>query len=295
MSKELPRDVKLIANGHPVTVGMITEEYSIGSTRNSKQVVPIYDSRITDYIVERCKERNINGFHNFILISGPRRTGKTTYACQLARRLDPKFPVERVAFRLEDFRHLLGTMPPTDIKKGYHSVAVLDEGGFALYNKDWQQRAIKEMGKLMQIIGAKLQTVIVCLPHRNLLVGDIREAMDFWICTSVLDGQRGFAELREGVYNRWKLNLFWRPLCGFVFEELDDDFWHEYEIKKHIFIDEFASEDGGPPDSSRVQLVTTQRDKLIQLLGSDPKYSQKQIAELIGTRKENVCRIVNDR
>lgn len=295
MPKETPREVTLMANGHPMKVGMITEEYSIGSTKNSKQVVPIYDSRIQDYIAERCRERNKNGFHNFILISGPRRTGKTTNACEIARKLDPKFPVERVAFRLEDFRHLLGTMPPTDVAKGYHSVAVLDEGGFALYNKDWQQRAIKEMGKVMQVIGAKLQTVIICLPHRNLLVGDIREAMDFWICTNVLDGQRGFAELREGVYNRWKLNLYWKPLCGFIFEELNDDFWKEYEIKKHCFIDEYVMEEEKGPDTNRIRQVTEQRDALIRLFACDPDYTQKQIAEAIGMRKENICRIANQR
>jgi hypothetical protein len=293
--KSVARDVTLMANGHPVSVGMVAEEFDIGSSKRSKQVVPIYDNRIHRYIAEKCKERVKNGFHNFILISGPRRTGKTTNACEIARILNPGLPVDNVAFRLEDFRNLLGTMPPTDVSKDYYSVAVLDEGGFALYNKDWQQRAIKEMGKVMQVIGKKLQTVIICLPHRNLLVGDIREAMDFWICTSVLDGQRGFAELREGCYNKWKLNLYWKPLCGFLFDELDDDWWHEYEMKKDTFIDEYVNEGTVLPDSSRIAQVTEQRNRLIKLVASDPRHSQKEIAVLTGMRKENVCRVVNDR
>lgn len=295
LSEKNTRDVKLIADGHPVYVGMISEEYDIGQTKKSRQVVPIYDSRIHDYVAAKVRERAKNGFHTFILISGPRRTGKTTNACEIARKIDPSFPVSSVTFRLEDFRHLLGTLPASDPANNKYSVAVMDEAGASMASKDWMIKAVKEMGKVMQVIGKKTQCAILCLPHRNLLVGDIREAMDFWICTTVLDGQRGFAELREGCYNKWKLNLYWRPLAAFVFEQLDDPWWQEYEIKKSAFLEEFIMQDIELPNSSRVTKTIEQRDALIKLLASDPKYTQKKIAELTGMRKENVCRVVNDR
>jgi len=297
-SDDIPTVALPAINGRIITAGLISEEYKIGGNRKGMQIVPVYDHRIIKYIAELAKKRVIHKFDCPILIAGPRRTGKTTTASYIARELNPDFTPDLMAFRLENFRHLLSDLPPADPDNGFYPVAILDESGVDLYSKDWQQRLQKEMVKVFQIIGKKRLTMIMCLPHRNLLTKDIRESMHLWIQTKVdMDGERGFAELREGVDNIWNLELYWKPICGFCYDQLDDDFWKSYELKKDRFIDDFIQLESLPDASARGKLVA-QRDAAITYIASNKKamgMSDADIARLVSMRRENVSRIVNKR
>jgi len=230
-------------NGRTIEVGMVSERYLIGSNRRGKQNVPVYDDRVVEYIAEMAKKRVYKKFDCRILITGAVRTGKSTLACKIARKLCPDFTPEHVCFRLQDFTDVLSKLSPADPERGYFPTAILDESGVDLYSKEWQTVLVKRMAKIYQVIGKKNLTMIMCLPHRNLLTRDIREQLHIWVVTRTTpDGDRGFAELREGVDNIWNMELFWKPLCAFTFDGLDDDFWAEYEARKDVFIDKFVSE-----------------------------------------------------
>lgn len=278
--------------GRVVEVGVIADSYVIGGNRKGQQSVPIYDHRIIEYIVEKAKNRVKHKFDCPILIAGPRRTGKSTTGIDIARKLDPNFTVDHIAFRLDDFREILRGLPAADPENGIYPVALLDEAGTSLYKLDYMQKMQKEMVKIFQVIGKKRLTMVMCLPHRNFLTRDIREQMYIWIQTRTLDEERGFAELREGVDNIWNLDLYWKPLCGFVYNELDDPFWHEYERKKDAFIDEFSS-GSSVPDTSRMTHLCRQRDALIKLVASKKLMPRKDLADLTDMRTENVTRIIN--
>lgn len=286
-------------NGRLVRVGLVSEDYNIGGSRKGKNLVQVYDNRTLDYIAEMAKKRINHRFDCRIVVSGPVRTGKSTIAVSLARALDPTFTPDRVAFRLEDFTKILAALPPADPEKGFYPCAIYDEAGTGLYSKDFQMRLVKQMSKIFQVIGKKNLTMIMCLPHRNLLTKDIREQMHIWVSTRTdLDGERGFAELREAIENIWQLEVFWKPLCGFCFDEVDDDFWKAYEIFKDAFIDEFvlASPEEKPGRFSvKNQRLTDQRNALLKLAYQKRNLPMKDLASAIGVTQQSVEAIINDR
>lgn len=283
-------------NGKILIAGMISDSYKIGGSRRGAQKVPIYDHRIIPYIAEMAKSRVRKKFDCPILIAGQRRTGKTTNAIAIARELNPRFTSDLIAFRLEDFRKILANLPPAEPENDFYPVAILDESGVDLYSKDWQQRLQKEMVKVFQIIGKKRLTMILCLPHRNLLTKDIREAMHLWIQTKTdMDGERGFAELREGCDNIWQLELYWKPLCGFCYNQQDDDFWDSYEERKDAFIEEFIQL-SPVPDASHRAKVMEQRDNAIKLMVKHKKdigLNARAMSKVVGMSEETMSKIVN--
>lgn len=294
--KPLPRVSLPPINGKVMKVGLVSDEYNIGGTRRGKNIVPVYDGTVVEYIAEMAKKRIYHRFDARILITGPVRTGKSTTAVAIARAIDPDFPVDNIAFRLEDFRKILASLPPSDAKNGIFPTAILDESGVDLYSKDWQLKLVKEMAKVFQIIGKKNLTMIMCLPHRNLLTRDIREQMHIWVSTRTdLEGERGFAELREAVENIWQLEVFWKPLCGFCFNEVDDDFWTEYESRKDQFIDDFVavkSEERDLPATAKRHI--RQRNAVIKKL-YEKGMTGKEIADLVKLTQPAVHAIVNER
>jgi len=292
---ELPEVQIGPVNGRVITVGVIQEEYEIGGNRRGKQSVPIYDVRAIEYISERAKERVNHKFDCPIVIAGERRTGKSTTAVAIARLINPNFTTNEIAYCLEDFRKILNALPPADPKNGFFPVAILDEAGTDLYHLGYMERIQQEMIKIFQIIGKKRLTMILCLPHRNLLTKDIRESMFLWIQTKTLNGERGFAELREGVSNIWQMELFWKPLMGFCYDELTDAFWVRYESLKDAYIQDFTHRDI-VTNTSKSKVAIDQRDKLIKLIGRDRKrFPRKMLADVLDMRPENISRIVNDK
>ena len=119
--------------------------------------------------------------------------------------------------------------------------------------------------------------------------------MFLWIQTKTLDGERGFAELREGVSNIWQMELYWKPLMGFCYSELDDDFWKHYEGLKDAYIQEFTHKEIAP-NSSKAKIVTDQRDALIKMIGRDKKkFPRKTLCDVLKMRPENLSRIINEK
>lgn len=288
-------EVLLEANEKKIPVGRITKSYEIGRMKSHKQVVPVYDMRIHDWLAEKAKQRVKHKWDCPILIVGRRRTGKSLNAACIARKVDPDFPLENVAFRLEDFRNILNNLAPADPAKGFYPVAVYDESGVDLYSKDWQRRSVKEMVKIFEIIGMKRITMIFNLPHRNLLVGDLRESMQYWIAVKTIDEERGFAELREAAENEniWQFKSFWKPLCGYHFEEVADKWWTEYERTKHDFIQDYTQRDPDA-DLSRSSKVTGQRDALLRWICAQPKPpTQDELSDMIDLNRTTISHILN--
>lgn len=279
--------------GVQVPVGLIGENYRAQSTERGRNpcYIPIYDERFVNYMVEKVKYHTRRKFDNRIVMTGPPGAGKTTEAITFARRIDPDFPVENVTFRLQDFRMKLAELGEADPKKDYYPTAILDESGVDLYSKDWAKTHTKEMSKVFQIIRKKKLTMIMCLPHRNLLTKDIRDAMHWWFDMKVIHEFRGFCVVREAVPNEWK-DPWWNPLAAYIFDELDDDFWHVYESRKDTFIDGFVRE-MPKTESARTLRLTEQRNALITELHKNHKVTVRDIEKLTGIDDGNVSRIVN--
>lgn len=269
------------------TVGLVQEEKYFQQTVRGQHYAPVYDGRVFDYLAHRVVARGKARFDNRIVIAGPPRTGKSTIACTWARRIDPDFPVENVSFRLADYKDRLASLPPADPVKGKWPMAVLDESGVDLYSKDWATRHVKDMVKVFQIIGMKRLTMMMCLPHRNLLAKDMRDEMHWWINTCMDDDElRGYCEVRYAKPNPWA-TPYWNPLFGIVYDELNDSWWREYESYKNDFIEEYTRTAPVEPTEREKHLVR-QRDVAIVELRKRG-FSAQQVETIIGVK--NVTRL----
>jgi hypothetical protein len=281
------KDVEIKHKGQTFVVGQIDESRYFQQNVRGSHYAPVYDARAFDYLAYRVIRRGKNRFDNRIVIAGPPRTGKTTIACTWARKIDLDFPVENVTFRLDDYKKCLASLPPADPQRGKFPVAILDESGVDLYSKDWATVWVKAMAKVFQIVGKKRLTMIMNLPHRNLLAKDLRDAMHFWVNTSVEDELRGYAEVRESKANPWT-TPYWNPLFGIVFEEMTGKWWDEYEKRKDEFIDEYTSQESAPMNQ-RIQRISEQRDRALKALREN--HTLREIETLTGMSDGQISKI----
>jgi hypothetical protein len=264
-----------------------------------KQVtVPLYDWTFRDYLVDALTSRVDDGHDNIVIVTGPRRGGKSTFVSQAARAIDPKFSVSDVAFPLKEFNATLSRLPRA-IPGEYYPQVVLDEAGWDLYAGNWMTKVSKNMVRKFEIIGEKGITVWLTLPHRMKLLKGIREDMGcYWISIRLLGErqERGYAILRRAEPNEWYEEAYWVPQAMFEFDGLTEDkdkWWAEYMNKKRAFVDFVAAEDlDTEPDSKRLERATAQRNILIKLLARRGGMKQAEIAEKLGVSPSLISTIL---
>lgn len=269
-------------------VGLVQEAKYFQSNVTGNHYAPVYDSRAFDYLAYRARKRGKLAYDNRILITGPVRTGKSTIAATWARAIDPDFPIENVAFRLADFLKVMNDLPAASPTNDVFPVAILDESGVDLYRHDWASIWVKNMAKVFQIVGKKQLTVILNLPHKDMLATNIANQMKFWITT--LDDEeemRGYAEVRLSKYNLWG-PPYWNPLFGIMFEQLSDKWWSSYEGFKDEFINAFLAEEA-TTESIRLKKVREQRDIALQELKKH--MTIREIEDLTGVDHARIARL----
>lgn len=227
-------------------IGDTGSEYVVWDTQHSQKVLTVYDHRGIHWIADWLKFRVRNKHDNVVTITGERRTGKSHLAGQLARAIDPNFPVSSCAFPLEEFNQILSKSPRADPENKIYPVIMLDEAGYDLYAGNWMQRVQKNMVRKFEVIGEKRQTILLVMPHMlNLIKGIRGNIAKFWINVETWgkNEERGIAVLRFAQPNIWQLEPYWEPVMCFHYDEVLDDWWEEYLTKKRGFVDYAAAED----------------------------------------------------
>lgn len=255
-------DVIYTENGREIEVGVINRNQPVKTDKRGVICVPFLDHRAMDYLAAQIKEMVDDKFDCIIMITGRRRIGKSNLGIQIARRVDPEFSLDNVAFHVDDFSQLLDKNPTADPAKGVYPQVLYDEAGFGLFAKDWMHNWVKEVGKCLQVVGKKRNICFFILPHIKKLVGDIRDEMAYiWIDLDFgYKHERGYAEVYTGTRNKHKQLIWWNPKCCFKYEELSDEFWTEYEHRKDEFISEVAS---GKYDASKKDKDTLRFNRAI--------------------------------
>lgn len=278
-------------NGLEVEVGVLAPKIVVRSDKKGHIYVPFLDERTINYIAALIIEMVRDGFDCIVMITGRRRTGKSTLGLQIARKVAPSFGLESVSFRVEDFSEILDKNPYADPSKGLFPQAFLDEAGHGLYSKEWMSIWQRNLVKCLQIIGMKNQVCYFILPHMRKLTGDIRDEMaHIWIDVDTkYKHERGYAELYMGSRNKFEQSIWWKPKCAFKFNDLHDEFWLGYEEKKKAFVNEIAAEKIDSSHSTK----DAERLDAIMLQLHDEKVSLKDIGARIGLSESQVCRRVN--
>jgi len=288
-------------DGSKYRVGVVNSKVKIGRYGNKDYFVPFYDSRAIEYIAGEARAMVKKGFDVCILYTGKRRTGKSTLQTQIAKAIDPEFPLECLSFKLADYDRNISELPYADPKNGVFPQVSLDEAGFDLFAQEWYSSFHKLMVKKMEVIAMKNLVLHMVLPHRKKLNKSIREEMvHYWIHTKTTQsGKRGIAQLRTPSDNIWDEKLFWDARMQFRFSKSEGPFWDAYLEKKRAFIDEVAAGQYGESKINRIKKVEEQRDTIIReyyQYAKDPggKVTQDHLAELLGLTSQRVQQIVNN-
>jgi hypothetical protein len=245
-SPKVPRSLTYLKteNGKEIEVGVLAPRIAVRSDKKGHIFVPFLDERVIDYIAALILEMIEDGFDCIVMITGRRRTGKSTLGAQIARKVDPAFSVKNVAFRIEAFSDVLNENPYADVGKGIIPQALYDEAGHGLYSKEWMSLWVRNLVKCLEVIGMKQEICYFILPHMKKLTGDIRDEMcHIWIDVDTkYKHERGYAELFMGNRNKFEQSIWWNPKCAFKFNEMTDPWWIEYQDKKRGFVNEIAAE-----------------------------------------------------
>ena len=106
------------------------------------RVIPLLAQKDQDYV---------------IIVDGPERSGKSTFAAQVAKYIDPTFDVTRECFSPEEFRTGI-----INASKG--QVVVFDEAWRGFSNKSTLSEVNKLLVSLMMEMGQKNLCVIIVIP-----------------------------------------------------------------------------------------------------------------------------------
>jgi hypothetical protein len=284
-------------SGTEYDVGVLQDEYLMAVEHGKPKTCHMYDARFLDYMVDLIMQRPRHKFATNIMIAGEPRTGKSTLAASLARKVDPAFPASKVGFTLEEFLKIFASNPYADPRLGIIPQAIADESGFAMYSQKFMDREQVNLNCMFQVTPVINTISYFVLPHKDFLNKNLRDTMvQYWFQVVTDKLVRGFCEVREAVHSKFTKDVYWQPLAAFTFDSIDDDdWWREYFRRKVEFVErvkkEPLTEQG---TSSREKDLISQRNKAIRTLYLDAKKAGEPLShKAIADRMDMPCSTVD--
>jgi hypothetical protein len=229
-----------------IPVGLYAEKWKVESIKGRPLYSRLTDKRALDYLAQVARERVKAKKDCIFMITGERRTGKSTLAIEIAKRIDPTFKVENICYRLSDWYKALAGAPKADPIAGVYPQIILDEAGIDFYAKQWNREWQHDGVQVLEIVGIKNLVLYFLVPHEGKLTTDIRgEMCHIWINTDPdprLEIERGYAVARHGKRDIYKQKIWWLPNLAFFFPEVDGGFWEKYSVKKDTFTEAIIRE-----------------------------------------------------
>ncbi len=245
-----------------------------------------YGGEFIDFLAGELRYRRSKGFDNIIMITGPERSGKSTFTQRLARALDPHLSLEHITFKIRDFNHAIEIAPEG-------AIVIMDEAGIDMYSQEWWDEFQIQLVKKLFVIGVKHLTLLIVLPHRLDLNKKIRDRrVQYWVHVSHMKRtlERGYATIREACISEWTQDIYWDTLGMCRFGPLSGPEWDEYEKKKMVFVNEINSGEYGTRES---KATVRQRDEAIRLC-AELGASQTKIGERIGVSQPMISKIIKN-
>lgn len=171
---------------------------------------------------------------NVIVVVGSTGSGKSTFAIQLARQMNPKWSLaDNYIYGVEDLKRKLED-PHAD------PISLFDEGSVALNSNNSMKSDDKMMVVLFDTMRSRGWTSIICIPALEMLNKRVREEHANYLCICpsrpIIPGYepRGFVQIFEHVQLDWSKS-FWKLRLTTVYNKLSPRQQREYdEIKtKH--------------------------------------------------------------
>ena len=276
----------------PVSVSVISSRHPVkGYPRSS--YVPLLDESGADLLAECIKERVAHKRDCPILVTGDRGIGKSTVTIKVARKVDPKFDVDKIAFRLDEFERIFSTNPYGDATKGVYPQVDLDEAGHALYGPEWLAKEQRVIAKQLIISRIKRQIIWMTVPKRLQFNNQLRNMAAIWVHVSEpQEFVQGYALVRmapAALQSEFYTDKLWVPMFAFIFMAETGDLWERYEAKKITFVNEVSAETarGQPKRRDDFEAQVVQRLSELNL-------KQDVIGRVIGKDRTTVSRILSN-
>jgi len=208
--------------------------------------VPLFDETGKTVVAKFITERIDHKKDCPVLVTGDRGAGKSTVIGSIALEIDPKFPVDNVAFRLTDFAAVFDKNPQGDGENGIYPQISMDEAGHALYGSEWLKQEQRIIAKQLIISRIKQQIIWMAVPKRKQFNNQVRDMAYIWI--HVLEPReylQGYAIVRVAppdMQSEWLPEKYWAPRFVFTFPSLTGEWWDAYEKKKITFVNEVTAE-----------------------------------------------------
>ena len=288
---DYPKMLMLTPGGKAISVSVITRKHPVrGIVR--KSIIPLLDESGVSFLSECIKERIAHKRDCPILVTGDRGIGKSTVKIKTARKIDPKFDIDKIAFHLEEFEQIFSNNPYGDADKGEFPQVDMDEAGHALYGPDWLQKEQRIIAKQLIISRIKHQIIWMAVPKRMQFNNQLRNMAAIWVHVSEpQEFVQGYALVRMApahLQSEWHSDKYWEPKFAFVFTAETGELWDRYEKKKIAFVNEVTADTANGRSKRRDDFEAEVVKRLI-----DKKMSQSEIAAVIGRDQSTVSRILS--
>lgn len=177
---------------------------------------------------------------NIVVVVGDTGSGKSTFAIQLAKAINPKWDLaENYIYGVEDLRRKLDREDPDP-------VSLFDEGSVALNAKNAMKGEDKLLVVLFDTMRSRGWTTIICIPKLEALNKSIRENHANFLCVCpslpIIPGYetRGFVQIFENQKFEWRKN-FWKLGATTIYGKLPKREEVKYDAIKRQHQDELLA------------------------------------------------------
>ncbi|RLI84564.1 hypothetical protein DRP07_00655 [Archaeoglobales archaeon] len=242
---------------------------------------------LMDHFVKKARTHQLLEDSILFAFLGRRRSGKSTDALALCKKIDPDMTIEQVVFTNKEFR---------DATREYKKAAIFwDEPSVTAYSREYQDEANRLLNKTLQVFGYKRLVIALAYQHASFLDKHTRWLVDvYFICSSEINvnelSRRNFIDPRV-LLTDWVREPYLAPYQytrnGRLVEmgkipvpQLDDllkwaginkKFYHEYQRKKEEFFEsaEWESENEREKEMSILKRYGIDGRQLRRLLRED--------------------------
>ena len=246
------------------------------SRRIDEKVIPLLKNKDQDYV---------------LIVDGPERSGKSTFAAQLAKKVDPTFNVDRECFSPEEFRNGI-------LKAEKGQAVIFDEAWRGFSNKSTLSEVNKILVSMMMEMGQKNLFVIIVIPTffgLEKYVALWRARCLFHIFKNKNTNLRFWRyfnmEKKNWLYlkgrDNYNYNIVKSRYKGKFYKTmpLDDD---AYRAKKKASLESAFETKSNKKTKSEVK-YTFQRDVLVKFI-YEKGITQKEIAEFLNSHGVEITR-----
>jgi len=231
-------------------------------------------------LAEEIRRDLKNDFDLWVCVDGEEGTGKSTFAYQFCKLVDPDFNPHRIAY---DTKTLLKII--SDAPKG--SAVMLDEAVELFYSREAMGRDRVALNKTVMQIRQKNLLFVLCIPNMMDLDGLLKNRR---IKIRAHVTRRGWVQLWFNKPRMWQISPWWEHKFSDAFDKVKGEEWEEYLSLKAAAFEVKETEVETAQIITRLYLIAKKRKiKLTQkLIAQAFLITQGRVSQMIKEYKDMV-------